>query len=196
MDKNNARVKPRFRPADYPAALNEAARRDVTALFNFLAPDAAAPEIDDAHMGLAIAALNPKLALNLAKMSVFMAQDLPWSPQPQLRELAIQAVNFRYHCGYTLRARRARAEALGLGADVLAAIPNWQSSALFSAAQRQVIAYTNAVISGNVHEILSKEMIDEYGETGVVELTAAIGWWSMWAMFINALRPDTETETG
>jgi alkylhydroperoxidase family enzyme len=193
MDKNKARVKPCFRPADYPAALNEAARRDVAALFTFLAPDAESPEIDDAHMGIAIAALNPKLALNLAKMSVFMAQDLLWCPQPQLRELAVQAVNFRYHCGYTLRARRPRAESLGLGADVLAAIPDWQSSSLFSAAQRQIIAYVNAVISGNVPEILSKEMIDEYGEMGVVELTAAIGWWSMWAMFINALRPDADT---
>lgn len=175
MDKNKARVKPRFRPADYPAALNEAARRGVTALFNFLAPDAEAPEIDDAHMGIVIAALNPKLALNLAKMSVFMAQDLPWCPHPQLRELAVQAVNFRYHCGYTLRTRRPRAEALSLGADVLAAIPEWQSSTFFCAAQRRVIAYVNAVISGNVPEILNKKMIDEYGGAGVVELTAAIG---------------------
>jgi alkylhydroperoxidase family enzyme len=105
-------------------------------------------------------------------------------------------VNFRYNCTYTLRARRPRAEALGISPDVLAAISDWQTSELFSEEQRLLIAYTNAVISGDVPEKLSRTVIHQYGEKGAVELTAAIAWWSMWAMIINALRPDTDAEAG
>ena len=180
------RVTPVYRPADYPAPVDAQTKADLDTLFAYLRPGVAEPEIDHAHTGVAIAALNPRLALNLAQMSKFVALDMPWTDRADLRELAVQAVNQRYHCTFTLDARRAGAETLGLTPGLLAAIPDWRTSPLFTEEQQQVIDYVYAVTDGPVPADLFARIAGRYGQKAAVELTAAIGWWSLWAMVINA----------
>lgn len=181
-----ARVKAIHKPGDYPSP-DGTTKAELAELFGTLFPQARDPEFDAAHAGLAIAAQSPKLALNLAKMSGFMAKDLAWAKQhPELNELAIQTLNIHFKSHYTLRARRPHAEAAGISDKLLAAIPVWENTDLFGEEQRLVIEYTCAVIQGDVPAPLFARIAARYGERGAVELTAIIAWWSMWTMFLNA----------
>src|SRR5437867_7536645 len=185
-----ARVKPMYRPSDFPEPVDETTRRDIDALFNHLFPGAENPEIDHSHDGLAIAAQNPKLALNLAKMSGFIALELAWCERRDLRELAIQSVNVHFKSDYSFEARRRGAEAAGISSAMQDALTGWDSSDLFDDEQRLVIAYAHAVAAGAVPDEVFARVIERFGEKGTVELTAVIAFWSFWALFINATRPD------
>ena len=184
-----ARVTAVHRPGDYPDP-DEATRQDLAELFGHLFPGKADPEIDQSHAGVAIAALNPKLALNLSRLSAFIALELPWCQRRDLRELAIQAVNVHFGCDYSFRARIPNAEAAGISTEQQAALHDWQTSALFDDEQRLVIEYAHAVADGKVPEDLFARIVGRYGEKGTVELTAVVAFWSFWAMFLNATRPD------
>ncbi len=180
------RVKAIRRPGDYPGDPDEATRKDLAELFAHLFPGNPDGEIDAAHSGLAVAAQNPKLALQLAQMSRFIALDLPWCQSHDLRELAIQTVNLHYTSAFSSEARLPHAKAAGLSAEQLAAIPLWRTASLFSEEQQLVIEYANAVVTGDVPGALFARVARQFGEKGAVECTAAIGWWSFWAMLIEA----------
>lgn len=184
------RVTAVYKPSDYPGQPDDATKAGLGELFGYLFPGAANPEIDAAHLGVAVTAQNPRLALNLAKMSGFVVRDLGWCQDQKLHELAVQTVNLQFRCHYTLRARAARAASLGLGPEALAAIPDFSSSAIFNDTERLVIEYTYAVIRGDVPGDLFAKVTARFGETAAIECTAAIAWWAMWAMIINALCPD------
>ena len=185
-----ARVTAVHRPSDYPGSPDDATRQDLAELFSHLFPGKPDPEIDQSHAGVAIAALNPRLALNLSKMSAFIALDLPWCQRRDLRELAIQAVNVHFGCDYSFRARIPNAEAAGIGAAQQAALRDWQTSELFDNEQKLVVEYAHAVADGKVPDDLFARIVSRYGEKGAVELTTVIAFWSFWAMFLNAMRPD------
>lgn len=183
-----ARIKAVHRPGDYagdPA--------DVDALFATLFPGVESPAFDANHDGMAIAALNPKLALTLAQASRFMALDLGWCQRADLRELAILTVNTHYRSAYSLHSRVATVRACGISDAQTAALSHWHDSPLFDDAQRLVIEYSLAVVSGDVPAALFDRVKTQFGETGAVECTAVIGFWSFWAMFLNATRPEVET---
>lgn len=185
-----SRVTPVYKPSDYPGSPDEQTRADLSELFAFLAPDAADPEIDKAHTGLAIAAHNPRFALDLARLSNTAALGLSWSARRDLLELAIQAVNLHYKCDFSFVARIPRADPSGLGQDRLAALPFWRTSNLFDTQQRLVVEYVEAVVRGDVPEDLFARVKAEWGEKGAVEFTAVIATFSAWAMLINAARPE------
>ncbi len=173
-----ARVKPVYKPADYPGTPDEATRADVAALFGYLFPGNDNPEIDAAHAGIAITAQNPRLALHLAQMSGFIVRDMAWCQRARLHELAVQTVNLHFNCVYTLRARQNRAQALGLG-----------PGGVLDEEDQLIVDYTKAVVSGSVPDALFGLVVARYGEKEAIECSAAIAWWSLWAMIINALNP-------
>jgi alkylhydroperoxidase family enzyme len=184
-----ARVKAVYRPSDYPGPVDEATRRDLDEMFGQLFPGVADPAIDERHDGLAIAALSPKLALNLAKLSGLIALELPWCERRDLRELAIQSVNVELRSHYSFKARRPNAEAAGVSAEMQDALAVWESSDLFSDEQRLVIEYAHAVAGNAASDELFGRVVERYGERGAVELTTVIAFWSFWALFLNATRP-------
>ena len=185
-----ARVKPMYRPSDFPGPVDQATRQDIGVLFNHLFPGAENPEIDRSHDGLAIAAQNPKLALNLAKLSGFIALELPWCERRDLRELAIQSVNVHFKSDYSFEARRRGAEAAGISSVMQDALAGWDSSNLFNDEQRLVIAYAHAAAAGSVPDDLFARAVERFGEKGTVEMTAVIAFFSFWALFLNATRAD------
>jgi alkylhydroperoxidase family enzyme len=180
------------RPSDYPGTPDEQTRADLAELFGHMFPGVENPEIDGPHTGMAIAALNPKLALHLTKLSGYAALQLGWSRRADLREIAIQTVNLHFKSAFSAQSRFKAWEAVGLGKDQLAALPYWQTTDLFDDEQRLVIEYALAVVSGDVPEALFARVADRFGEKGAVECTAVIGIWSMWAMLLNATVPGFE----
>lgn len=182
------RVKGIFKPDDPPGGADE----ETAALFASLFPGVEHPEFDMDHCGLAIAAHNPKLALNLAQLSRFIALDTEWCRRADLRELAIQTVNLHFGADYAFRTRIPAAGAAGIGPDMLAALPFWRTSILFDDAQRLVIEYSHAVVSGDVPAALFRRVVKAYGEKGAVECTTVIAFWSFWAMLLNAAGPGLD----
>jgi alkylhydroperoxidase family enzyme len=184
-----ARVTAVYKPSQYPGTPSEETRKDLAELFQQLLPNSPKPEIDKRHAGIAIAAQNPKLALALAKLSGFIAGELPWCRRHDLRELAIQAVNLHFKSEYSFNARISNAVAGGLSADLLAALPAWRTSSLFTEEQRLVIEYANAAAAGEVSDELFARIVDTYGEKEAIECTALVSFWSFWAIFLKATHP-------
>lgn len=180
------RITPVFRPTDHPNAGDPAIDAGLAELFETLFPGNPDPAFDMGHVGVALAAQNPGLALRLSQLSRFVALDLPWCARADLRELAIQAANRHFGSDFSFEARRGAGAAAGLSAEQLAAIPEWRTSGLFDEEQRLVVEYAYAVASGLVPADLSARMVAAFGEKGTVEATTVIGLWSFWAMFLNA----------
>lgn len=187
-----SRVTPVYKPSDYPGTPDEQTQADLAELFGHMFPGVENPEIDRPHAGVAIAALNPKLALQLSKLSGFAALQLGWSQRADLREVAIQTVNLHFKSGFSAQSRFRAWEAVGLGKDQLAALPYWKTTNLFDEEQRLVIEYALAVVGGDVPEALFARVAARFGEKGAVECTVVIGIWSMWAMLLNAVQPRFE----
>ena len=181
-----ARVTTINRPGDYPGTPDEATRANLAALFAGMFPGNPDPEINKFHAGIALAAHSPKLAQGLASLSKLMALDLGWSQRTDLRELAILAANLEFKSDYGYRSRLPNARAAGLTDEQIAALPEWQTSALFDDEQKLAIVYAHAVASGDVPPELFDRVKARWGERGAVECTAVIAFWGFWAMFLNA----------
>jgi 4-carboxymuconolactone decarboxylase len=175
--------------ADYPLGPDGQPAPEIVELFAFLFPGVENPKIDENHAGTAITAHNPKLAMLFAQLSRFMALDVEWSKRADLRELAFATLNLKLKSAYSFESRLAAAKASGISAEQLAMLPLWENSALFDDEQKLVIEYTNAVVSGEVPEALFARVVARFGEKGAVEFTAVVGFWSCWAMLLNAIRP-------
>lgn len=191
-EQTAARVTPVFRQTDYPGTPDSETEAQLADLFASLFPGVAEPAFDQGHAGVAIAALNPELALNLARISGFLAVELPWCARLDLRELAIQTVNRHFGCEYSFRSRISIAEAAGVSKQMQDALDEWQESPLFSSEQRLVIEYAHATVTGKVPQPLFDRIKHSFGEKGAVECTAIISFWAFWAMFLNATRPDDD----
>ncbi|MFT3929130.1 MAG: hypothetical protein QM709_02430 [Spongiibacteraceae bacterium] len=180
------RVRGVFKQNQYPYPLDEKTGSDLDELFSYLFSGNKTGEIDQSHIGVAIAAQNPRLALMLTQMSRFMALELPWCQRADLRELAIQTVNVHFRSDYSFNTRAKTALACGISIEQQHAIADYEQTNLFSPEQKLVIEYANAVVRGRVEDSLFARAKESFGEKAVVEMTSVIGLWSFWAMFLNA----------
>ncbi len=176
-------------PTEHPSP-DPAVQADVAAFFGKLFAGVEKPSFDEAHTGMAIAALNPGLAAQLAGISRFMVVEMPWSHRKDLREIAIQTINLHFKSAYSFRSRLATARSCGISDEQMAALPYWKNTKLFDDEQRLVIEYTDAVSSGEVPRPLFDRVVAAFGETGAVEFTALVSMWSFWALFLNATNPE------
>lgn len=180
-----ARVTPIRTAGQYPANADDATRAGLDELFAGMFPGNPAGEIDRNHSGMAVAANSPKLASMMGQMSRFVVIELGWSQRKALSELAIRTVNSHYGSAFSDAARLGAAKAAGLSDAQIATVPDWRSD-LFDMEQSLVIEYTGAVLRGAVDDALFARMVAAFGDRETVECTAAIGWWAMWAMLIEA----------
>lgn len=182
-----ARVRYVFTPEDFPGELDDKTGGELAALFRYLFPEG---EQGEPHAGYGILAQSPALALGIARCADAVIQETPWTQRSDLREVAIQALNLHYKCDFSFHAHLPIAQRWGISAEQQAAIPYWRTSSLFDEEQRLVIEYTFAVVTGDVPEELFERVKARFGERGAVECTVAIGWWALWAMLLNATRPE------
>ncbi|MDB5724832.1 MAG: carboxymuconolactone decarboxylase [Novosphingobium sp.] len=155
-------------------------------LFGTLFPGNPSPEFNAAHTAMAVLAQSPQLALPAAKLSGAVILQSAWGQRANVRELAFQTLGLHFGDTFSTETRRPNAEAAGLTAEHLAAIPDWRNSDLFDNEQRLVIEYAQAVVTGHVPAELFARVAAHYGEQEAVEFTTAIAFWSFWAMIVGA----------
>jgi len=85
----------------------------------------------------------------------------------------------------------------GLTPAQVAAIADWRSSNLFSAPQRALLAYTDAMTRDiDVADDIFADLRNYFSERQTVELTMLIGAYNMLTRFLKALRVDPEPSAG
>ena len=110
------------------------------------------------------------------------------------RELAVIRVAILNDVEYVQRAHGpVYALKEGLTPDQIAALPDWESSNLFNAQQRALLAYTDAMTR---HIDVPDGVFDNarkcFSERQLVELTMLIGAYNMLTRFLKALKVDPE----
>jgi alkylhydroperoxidase family enzyme len=112
----------------------------------------------------------------------------------QSRELAVIRVAILNDVEYVQRAHGpAYALKEGLTPEQVAALTNWQPSKLFSAQQRALLAYTDAMTRDiEVADSVFAELRKHFSERQIVELTMLIGAYNMLTRFLKALQVDPE----
>jgi 4-carboxymuconolactone decarboxylase len=112
----------------------------------------------------------------------------------QSRELAVIRVAILNNVEYVQRAHGpAYALKEGLTPEQVTALANWQPSNLFSAQQRALLAYTDAMTREiEVPDSVFSEVRMHFSERQTVELTMLIGAYNMLTRFLKALKVDPE----
>ena len=112
----------------------------------------------------------------------------------QSRELAVIRVAILNDVEYVQRAHGpAYALKEGLTPEQVAALTNWQPSKLFSAQQRALLAYTDAMTREiDVSNTVFADLRGHFTERQIVELTMLIAAYNMLTRFLKALQVDPE----
>jgi alkylhydroperoxidase family enzyme len=112
----------------------------------------------------------------------------------QSRELAVIRVAILNDVEYVRQAHGpAYALKEGLTPAQVTAIANWQTSDLFSASQRALLAYTDAMTRDiDVAGEIFAELRRHFSERQAVELSMLIGAYNMLTRFLKALKVDPE----
>lgn len=181
------RIQAVFSPEDCTSD-KAGARSDCEAMFAEMFPGVESPRFDENHAGMAIAAVNPGLALALRSASAFMLGKMPFGQSTMLRELAIATVNTKLGSEYGLKSRRGACHNAGIDECMLAALPDASANS-FDADQALVVEYAAAVVDTDLSDDLLARFSERFGEAGAVECAALAGLWSCWAMIIEVGRP-------
>lgn len=116
----------------------------------------------------------------------------------QCREIAVIRVAILNKVEYVQRAHGpAYALKEGLTPDQVNALTDWQPSALFSAKQRALLGYVDAMTRQiEVPDAVFQEVRKHFSERQTVELTMLIGAYNMLTRFLQALKVDPEPPAG
>jgi alkylhydroperoxidase family enzyme len=169
--------------------------QDAEELFDLLFPEGTERVFRGAQLGWGVlAGQDPRIATTVAQLTKMIARGPFLAARPDLRELAIQSVNLHFRCEFSYRSHLAYLSKVGLSLETIAALPYWRTSSLFSVEQKLVIAYSFALVSGDVPDNLHDEAANAFGQQGVGELALAVAHWSFWALLLNAAQPEIDPE--
>lgn len=141
-----------------------------------------------------VLAHSPGMSSRLLQLADYFMKVCPWSvSNPRLRELMVLTVMQQLRCDYGLRIHLHLAQTLGIGHQQIAALASAQSSTLFDADEKLVIAYTQTLLNkADAEEEVFSQLVTRFGTSGMVEFTGAIAFWVMMAINVNALKPDPD----
>lgn len=180
-----------YRPDQFPGVVGDDKRQELNLLFEHMKSFAGKPEIPGTAGAFAVVARDPKFARLLLQVSDYMTGECPWTTdRKDLRQLMIQTLNWHFKCDFNFQSHLATAERDGISAELQAAIPYWQVTTIFNAEQLLVIEYTLAACKGEVTDELFARVSSQFGESGALEFTNAVAWWSFWAIVAGAVRPE------
>jgi alkylhydroperoxidase family enzyme len=109
---------------------------------------------------------------------------------PKLRELGQMRAGWARESHFVFSQHCKAARAYGVTEPQIAAIPHWQLADCFSAVERAVLAYTDALVlmGGRVADGIFDALKSHLDDEMVVELTYIVAWYDMHAVTSKALR--------
>jgi alkylhydroperoxidase family enzyme len=109
---------------------------------------------------------------------------------PVLRELALVRAGFARQSQFVFSQHCKGARAAGVSDAKIDALPSWQTSELFSAAERAVLAYTDELVlqGGRVADKTFEALRAELSDEEILELTYTTCMYEMHATICRALR--------
>ncbi|MBI4339804.1 MAG: carboxymuconolactone decarboxylase family protein [Chloroflexi bacterium] len=128
---------------------------------------------------------SPELARRIAHAGSYVRFQslLP----PDVRELAIIAAARMSDCVYELAAHEPLARQAGVGEQAIAALRDGGRLSDVPPAEAQVIQFTQELLKTNrVSEATYQAALGRFGDQGLVELSATVGYYSMIACVLNA----------
>jgi len=113
---------------------------------------------------------------------------------PRLRELAQTRVGWARGSRFVFSQHCKSCRTEGIDEHKIAAIPHWQVADCFSAAERAVLAYTDALVydGGRVADGVFAALRDALSEEEVLELTYITAMYDMHAVMSRALRTELD----
>lgn len=128
---------------------------------------------------------SPEIARRTAELGAYIRFESTLAPRD--RELAIIAVARTFACQYEWAAHVVEARRAGVRGEAIAAIRDGKAPAGLTSEEAQVVSYVRQVLHEHrVDEPTFAALRDRLGIPGVVELTAAVGYYAMLACTLNA----------
>ena len=122
-------------------------------------------------------------------LSLFTAIRQKTKLAGRYRELAILRVAILNGADYEYRAHLPFALKEGVNEQQIAALKAWQDSSLFDAAERAVLAYTDAMTREvQVVEVVFEQLREHFDAQDLVELTATIAGYNLVSRFLEAMQ--------
>jgi alkylhydroperoxidase family enzyme len=109
------------------------------------------------------------------------------------REMAIIRVAIINHAQYEYKAHIPFALQEGMNQTEIDALSNWESSNVFGAAERAVLAYTDSMTRNiQVSDDVFADVARHFGPRELTELTATIATYNLVSRFLEAVQIDPE----
>ncbi|MBX7496143.1 carboxymuconolactone decarboxylase family protein [Qipengyuania sp. 6B39] len=111
---------------------------------------------------------------------------------PVLRELGQTWAGYATGSQFVFSQHCKSLRGLGVGDNKIAALPHWQTSDLFDARERLVLAYADRLVThrGRVPDALFAELKAEFSDVEILELTYITCLYDMHAVMSRALRTE------
>ena len=109
---------------------------------------------------------------------------------PLLREVALLRTGFASGSQFVFSQHAKTGRAAGVSEEKIGAIPSWTTSDAFDAGERAVLAYTDEMVlgMGRVQDATFAKLKQHLDDDAILELSYAIGTYTMHAMITRALR--------
>ncbi|MBU1168620.1 MAG: carboxymuconolactone decarboxylase family protein [Proteobacteria bacterium] len=112
---------------------------------------------------------------------------------PKYRELVILRIAILKKSRYEWAQHVPLAFTTGITAEQVTGLINWESSNLFSPEERTILRYTDEVIRDTrPTDQTFQDAAIFLSKQSLTELTLAIGYWNMVALFLNTLKVEVE----
>ena len=112
---------------------------------------------------------------------------------PKLREIAILRVAEILDCAYERKAHTMFGKDVGMTDEQVASIKDWESSSVFSAAERAALSYTDELTrNGKASQNTFSELEKHLSHKEMMELTITTGYYGMLARLLLTFEVDLE----
>lgn len=134
---------------------------------------------------------NPRLWRGYSRMGSSVWADC--GLDARTRELAILRTAILAESRYEWHQHVRLGRGVGLGNEQILALHDWQRSAAFSAGERAMLAYIDAVaVGGHPSDAVHAELAAHYPASTIVGLNLLTGFYLMTARFLGAMEVETE----
>lgn len=146
-------------------------------------------KVPTANIFLALANAPPILDAFLTYANAIRASEL----SPKLREMAILTVGHCTKSEYEIAHHHSHGLKAGISEEQLAAIPNFESSDLFTEEERAVMAFAkDSTLNVDVDEAIWKRAATVLSEKQMVELSLNVAWYNSGVRIMGSLKIDLE----